>query len=121
MASRLQITREAVGKAVILRLSGGLVHEDATRDLRAAITAAVDAGSLAILLDLEHVTHLDSDGVGGLVAMFRHVTRRGGELKLLRPSPTARRVLGISHMMLVFDVFDDEREALLNLGGTELR
>jgi anti-anti-sigma factor len=117
MASKLRITQEAVGTAVIFRLSGGLVHEDATRELRAAITTAVDAGSLAILLDLEEIAHIDSDGIGGLVAMFRHVTRRGGQLKLLRPSPTARRVLGISHMMLVFDVFDDEREALLNLGN----
>ena len=115
MPSKLRITREAVGKVVVLRLAGGLIHEDATHDLRAAITGAVDAGALAILLDLEHLTHLDSDGVGGLVAMFRHVTRRGGHLKLLRPSATARRVLGISHMMLVFDVFDDEKEALLNL------
>jgi anti-anti-sigma regulatory factor len=49
--------------------------------------------------------------------MFRHVTRRGGHLKLLRPSPTARRVLGIAHMTMVFDIFDDEAEALLNMGG----
>ena len=117
MPSKLQITQQAAGKVVIFRLSGGLIHEDATRDLRAAITGAVDGGALAILLDLEQVTHLDSDGIGGLVAMFRHVTRRGGRLKLLRPSPTARRVLGISHMTLVFDIFDDEREALLNLGN----
>jgi anti-anti-sigma regulatory factor len=50
------------------------------------------------------------------VAMFRHVTRRGGQLKLLRPSPCARRVLGITHLTAVFDIFDDEPEALLNLG-----
>jgi len=49
--------------------------------------------------------------------MYRHVTRRGGQLKLLRPSPHARRVLGITHLTAVFDIFDDEAEALLNLGG----
>jgi anti-anti-sigma factor len=117
-AWELRIAQRTVGPVTILTLSGPLVYDHATRQVREAITAATGAGALAILLDLEHVTRLDSDGVGLLVAMFRHVTRRGGQLKLLRPSPTARRVLGIAHMTMVFDVFDDEREALLNLGTT---
>ena len=40
--------------------------------------------------------------------MFRHVTRQGGQLKMLRPSLPARRVLGITHLTAVFDIFDDE-------------
>ncbi|HEY2431327.1 MAG TPA: STAS domain-containing protein [Vicinamibacterales bacterium] len=118
MLDALQILQRTGGGVTILTLSGALVDEDATRQLRAAITAVVAGDAPAILLDLERLTHLDSGGVGLLVAMFRHVTRRGGQLKLLRPSPTARRVLGIAHMTLVFDIFDDEREALLNLGGS---
>jgi anti-anti-sigma factor len=117
MASDLRITERVVGGVTIFTLTGGLVYEDATRELRAAITGAVAAGARAILLNLEPITRLDSGGVGLLVAMFRHVTRQGGQLKLLRPSPTARRVLGIAHITLVFDIFDDEREALLNLGA----
>jgi anti-anti-sigma factor len=117
MSSDLQITKRDAGTVTIFRLSGALVHDEATRQLRETITAAVGAGARAVLLDLEPITRLDSGGVGLLVAMFRHVTRRGGQLKLLRPSPTARRVLGIAHMTLVFDIFDDEAEALLNLSG----
>lgn len=68
-------------------------------------------------MDLEHVSYLDSAGVGVLVQMYKHVTARGGQLKLLHPSIPARRVLGISNLMAVFDVFDDEAEALRNLSG----
>jgi anti-anti-sigma factor len=118
MASDLQITRREVGKVTVIVLTGALVYEEAAQ-LRAAVTAAVHADARAFLLDLEQITRLDSSGVGLLVAMFRHVTRHGGHLKLLRPSPTARRVLGISHMTMVFDIFDDENDALLNLGGEE--
>src|SRR5262245_3306311 len=116
MSSGLQITQRVAGGVSIFRLSGTLVYDEATRQLREAITAAVHGGANSILLDLETITRLDSGGVGLLVAMWRHVTRRGGQLKLLRPSPTARRVLGIAHMTMVFDIFDDEREALLNMG-----
>jgi anti-sigma B factor antagonist len=120
MSSVLRITVRAIGTVTIFSLAGSLVYDEGTRLLRQVLTAAVAAGARACLLDLEQVTYLDSGGVGSLVEMFRHVTRRGGKLKLLRPSAPARRVLGITHLTAVFDIFDDEPEALLNLGGTEL-
>lgn len=116
MSSDLQITQRTVGKVTIISLSGALVYEEAA-SLRAVITQAVHGDARLFLLDLEQLTRLDSSGIGLLVAMFRHVTRHDGKLKLLRPSVTARRVLGISHMTMVFDIFDDESDALLNLGG----
>jgi anti-sigma B factor antagonist len=117
MFSALQITERAVGRVTIFSLSGALVYDEGTRMLRQVLTKAVAGGARACLLDLEQITYLDSAGVGSLVEMFRHVTRRGGQLKLLRPSPCARRVLGITHLTAVFDIFDDEADALLNLGG----
>jgi anti-sigma B factor antagonist len=115
--SALQITERAAGRVTIFSLSGSLVYDRGTGMLRQVLTRAVGAGARACLLDLEQIDYLDSGGVGSLVEMFRHVTRRGGQLKLLRPSPCARRVLGITHLTAVFDIFDDEAEALLNMGG----
>ena len=116
MSPDLQITQRTVGKVTIIRLAGALVYEEAPA-VRAVVTTAVHVDARLFLLDLEQITRLDSSGIGLLVALFRHVTRHDGHLKLLRPSPTARRVLGISHMTMVFDIFDDESDALLNLGG----
>lgn len=114
--SELQITQRTAGKVTIIRLAGALIYEEAPA-VRTVVTNAVHADARLFLLDLEQVTRLDSSGIGLLVALFRHVTRHGGHLKLLRPSATARRVLGISHMTMVFDIFDDESDALLNLGA----
>src|SRR3954463_3712670 len=117
MFAALRITQRTVGNVTVFSLSGPLVFDEGTRQLREVITSAVAAGARACLLDLEHVSYLDRGGVGLLIAMFRHVTRRDGQLKLLRPSPAARRVLGITRLTAVFDIFDDEADALLNLGG----
>lgn len=117
MSAEFRIAQRMAGHVTLVSVSGALLYDGATRQLRETITGAVAAGARAILLDLEQVTFLDSGGVGLLVAMFRHVTRRGGQLKLLRPSPAVRRVLGISHLTGVFDIFDDEADALLNLSG----
>lgn len=115
--SALQITQRVVGNVTIFSLSGSLVYDEGTRKLRQVLTTAVAAGARACLVDLEAITYLDSGGVGTLVAMFRHVTRSGGQLKLLRPSACVRRVLGITRLSGVFDIFDDEADALLNLGS----
>ena len=113
----LQIAQRHLGTVTVFTLSGQLAYEEGTRVLREALVAAVADAPRSCLIDLRDVTYLDSGGVGLLVAMFRHVTRRGGQFKLLSPSPAARRVLGISQLTRVFDIFDDERDALLNLGA----
>jgi len=120
MSSALQITQRTVANVVIFELTGNLVYDEGTQTLRNVLTTAVAAGARECLLDLSQITYLDSGGVGSLVEMFRHVTRRGGQLKLLSPSPCARRVLGITRLTAVFDIFDDEPGALLNLANTPL-
>ena len=116
MSSELRVTQRTVRGVTIFTLAGRLVYDEGTRTLREVITNAFAAGAHKCLLDLEQITYLDSGGVGLLVAMFRHVTRRDGQFKLLRPSAAARRVLGISHLTRVFDIFDDEEDALKNMG-----
>jgi anti-sigma B factor antagonist len=120
MSSPLTITQRRAGDVVIFVLSGHLVAYEGTRTLRDAVKSAVAAGTRACLLDLDDVSYVDSAGVGMLVEIYRHVTGHGGQVKLLHPSICARRVLGISHLTAVFDVFDNEAEALLNLAGAGL-
>ena len=120
MPSALRITERTVANVTIFALAGDLVYDEGTRMLRHSLTTAVAAGARECLLDLSRITYLDSGGVGSLVEMFRHVTRRGGQLKLLSPSPCARNVLGITRLTAVFDIFDDEADALLNLANASL-
>ena len=113
----LRIEQRNVGNVTVFALSGQLAYEEGTSALRATLTKAFQDGVRLCLLDMRDVTSLDSGGVGLLVAMFRHITSRGGHFKLLRPSAAARRVLGISQLTRVFDIFDDDKDALLNLGA----
>jgi anti-anti-sigma regulatory factor len=58
-------------------------------------------------------------GVGALVEMYMHVARRGGRLKLLRPSACATRVLQMTHLSSVFEIFDDEEAGLRSMDGPD--
>ncbi len=117
MSSPLQITERAVAGGVVFELSGRLVFDEGTQVVRDTLKAAVAAGVRACLIDLEHVTYMDSGGVGVLVEIYLHVTRCGGRLTLLRPSASARRVLRITHLASVFNIFNEEADALRSLAG----
>ena len=50
--------------------------------------------------------------MGELVAAFRLVERFGGKLKVLSPSERVHSTLSIAKLLPIFEIFEDEGEAL---------
>jgi anti-anti-sigma factor len=96
----------------VLELDGRLVFE-VEHEFRERVTSLVASGNKHILVNLNEVSYIDSAGVGSLVAMFLHVLKRGGRLKLIRPSERASRVLEIAQLLSIFDVFESEAQGIL--------
>ena len=80
--------------------------------LRESVQGAVKAGHMNILINLDGVSTMDSSGVGELVSTYTTVTNRGGKLKLLHLPPKVSDILQITQLITVFEVFDDEDEAV---------
>jgi anti-sigma B factor antagonist len=80
--------------------------------LREAVHAALDGGAKNILIDLQKVTTIDSSGIGELVSGYTTVTNRGGKLRLLNLPPKVQDILQITQLVTVFDIYDDEDEAV---------
>ena len=113
MTAPMTITQRNVGRVVILELVGRLIFdEDGDRLLRAQVAALIAAGEHNILLDLSSVKQMDSGGVGTLVAVYLHALKRGGRLKLLRPSERVSRVHRMTHLETAFEVFESENDAV---------
>jgi anti-sigma B factor antagonist len=85
--------------------------------LREAVHASLDAGNQDILINLKEVTTIDSSGIGELVSAYTTVTNRGGRLKLLHLPPKVQDILQITQLVTVFDVHDDEAEAVASYSG----
>lgn len=113
MSAPLLITRRTIADVVILQLEGRLVFDEAGYQLLCEQVADLVArGEGWILLDLRGVTHMDSGGVGALAAVSLHVVKRNGALKLLAPSERVLRVLHITHLDSVFEIFAEESDAI---------
>ncbi|WP_238441520.1 STAS domain-containing protein [Frankia nepalensis] len=80
--------------------------------LREAVREEMDNGTRNLLLNCASVTTVDSSGVGELVHSYTTTTNRGGQVKLLNLPPKVHDILTFTQLITVFDVYDDEKEAV---------
>jgi anti-sigma B factor antagonist len=94
--SPLEIVDQADGSATT-RLSGDLdivTSDEVRRDL----TGLLDAGHLALALDLSDVGFVDSSGLGVLVAIHRHAESSGGSFVVRSVPPQVQRLFEITRL-----------------------
>ncbi len=108
----MKITRRTVDEVMILEPKGKVTIGVGDVALREAVIGVLGEGKLKILIDLAGVTTMDSSGIGELVSAYTTVSNRGGALKLLHLPPKVRDILPITQLITVFEVFDDEDEAV---------
>ena len=108
----MQITTREVSHVTILDLNGRITLGDETGKLRDAVHNLISEGKKKIILNLAHVDYIDSSGVGELVSGFTAVRNAGGELKLLNLSKKVHDVLYVTKLYTVFDIKDDEFNAV---------
>lgn len=101
----------------VLDLSGKITIGAGDVELRRLVEEALTAGKTNILVNLKDVTHIDSSGIGELVACFTTVKRRGGSMKILNLPPKINDILQVTQLITVFDVFDNEAEAIASFGS----
>jgi anti-sigma B factor antagonist len=110
--AQLNIKQRQAGDVSILDLDGEVRIGDSATALRSAIRELVATGNKKILLNLAGVRYIDSSGIGELIANYTTVGRTGGQLKLLNLTEKVQDLLVITKLLTVFDVYEDEGEAL---------
>ena len=110
--AELIISKRNVGNVTILELSGDITFGTGNVALRSAIRDELAANEKNIVLDFSEVRFIDSSGVGELVSGLTAVNRENGQLKLLNLPRRVRELLKITHLLTIFDAFENEDEAL---------
>lgn len=110
--SDLVITEDKLGSVLILDLKGRIKLGEGSIDLHETLRKCVERGEKKVLLNLCEVTSIDSSGLGELVAGHTTLQRAGGEMKLLHLTDRVAELMMITKLLTVFDVFDDETEAI---------
>jgi len=108
----MKLSTREVSHVAVVDITGQIVLGDATGALRNAVRDLVSQGKKKIVLNLAHVSYIDSSGVGELVGSFTTVRNAGGELKLASLTQKVRDVLHVTKLYTVFDIKDDEFTAI---------
>jgi anti-sigma B factor antagonist len=96
----------------ILDLKGKVTIGSGDVQLRDTIQNLVNAGKIQILVNMKEVTAIDSSGIGELVGCYTTVTNKGGKLKLVYLPPKISDILTVTQLITVFDIYEDESEAV---------
>jgi anti-sigma B factor antagonist len=114
-----EITERRVGDVTILELRGHLTLADDDKRLMRRVAALLAEGSRTLLLNLHHVSYIDSPGIGEIVGAFTRASRAGGTLRICEISPRVREVLEATNLDSVLEIFDSEEQALRTMQARE--
>ena len=113
----LYIHERREGDVAVLDLKGRIRISGGTLALHKSIRCLVQEGKTKILLNLAGVTHIDSTGLGELISSYVTLSTKGGQIKLVHLTERFRDIMTITKLVTVFDVYDNEPDALASFNG----
>ncbi len=106
------VARQTSGVNVLV-VTGELYRGEACDALREQVKRLLSHGEKErIVLNVENVSRIDNSGLGTLVKVYTDARDRGVDLKLVCPAGEVLRVLQITKLATIFQVFATDAEAL---------
>jgi anti-sigma B factor antagonist len=110
-------TRE-VGYVMVVSCRGRIVAGGES-ELLSSHLARLLRDRRAIVLNLQEVGFVDSSGLGAIVRGLNNLRQAHGDLKLSSLTPPLRKVLEISHLGKLFEIYDCEEKAVAAFYGPD--
>jgi anti-sigma B factor antagonist len=105
-------TAEKLGEIQIVRIRTDRMTHDMLDDFRESLLEMVDQGAKDLLLDMKQVIYLDSFGVGVIMEVHRRLRAMGGTLKLSSLQNRVAKMVSITNLDLVLEIFEDDKKAI---------
>jgi anti-sigma B factor antagonist len=93
----------------------GEIHVSTAPQFAQRLSAAIDSGKTAVVLDMSGVEFIDSTGLSVLLNGLRLVTQMHGRMAIVCTNPTVLRLFQITSLDDTFDIFDDRPKAIAHV------
>jgi anti-sigma B factor antagonist len=110
----MKLSYEDHAVITVLTVSGDLTADQAD-GFRRACQERFEAGIRDIVLDMEHLTLLDSAGLELLLWLIDELGDHSGRLRLVNPDETVRKILQITRLERRFDIHETIEAAAKSL------
>jgi len=108
----MNFAQEIKNKTLILRVSGDLIGEDNGTQLVSAVNDAMSHQAITCIIDISGLRYINSSGIGVLITILTKFRNKGGEVYLMNPSDSVKKLLVITKLNSIFHVIKSEEEAL---------
>lgn len=97
---------------LIIRLSGDLIGEDNGANVLGVASDAVQQQIKSCVIDISDLRYMNSSGIGVLITILTKFRNKGGEVYLLKPSESVKKLLVITKLNAIFQVIQSEEEVV---------
>ena len=88
------------------------IDASSSKELKGFVTTRINEEHTKMLLDMSHVTFIDSSGLGMLITCLKTMNKAGGQLKITSICDNVKTIFDTTRMDRVFEIFENNEDAL---------
>jgi len=108
----MKITTSTDGDVTVLELDGNLTIGAADETLSGVVDRLLERGRTVIVFDMEHVSMVDSTGLGSLVRTHHRCVQAGGEARLSNIGFDVWKLFEAAQLAGVIPIFENRVMAI---------
>jgi anti-sigma B factor antagonist len=108
----VKISARQVDQATILDVTGNIDMSNSPEVRKALLQEIRAKRAPRVVLNLTSVEYIDSSGVASLIEGLKASREAGARFVLFGLNESAREVLKISRLLKLFEIYDDEAQAI---------
>ena len=108
----MQISSRELDKATIFDVTGDIDLANSPAVRKALLREVKEKRTPRVVMNLTKVRYIDSSGVASLVEGLKASRDVGSRFILIGLSTSAREVLQLSRLLKIFEIYDNEEQAL---------
>lgn len=111
----LKMTDSEVDGVTAVAMDGRIVLGEESNALREKLKSLIAQGKKKIVLNMSEIVHIDSSGLGTLVAAHLSAKNSGTSIRLCNLGKKFHEVMQVTKLLTVFDVYDTQAAAVSSL------
>jgi anti-sigma B factor antagonist len=108
----MEILQRRERNIVILDIYGAISLGESKEKFARVMEDLFAEGGLNVLVNFSGINYVDSTGIGELVGFMNKFVENNRQLKILKPHDRIRRLLQITKLDTIFEIYEDEQQAL---------
>lgn len=108
---QLRLESRPVGEVLVVQCIGRMVAGNEIFTLHSQVGDGIEKYG-DVVLQLDRLDFVDSSGLGALMRLMQAARAKGGDVKLSGVPPKIQKVLQLTHLSPLFEIYDSIEEAI---------